>query len=218
MASKRPDFDELSDPIEDRIAAGLHKLGLAMKHQTWVQANDEGLSPTQGQILALLSAEGPKTGAELAKSLGLKPPTVSESAAVLVDKGLVRRKPDPRHPRASLLELTASGAKRARSVRTWPEFLASAVASLSASERESFLTGIMKMIQSLLAAGQIPTARMCPSCVHFQPFKHEGPRPHHCALVGAPMSNVHLRIDCGEHEAAPKGRAEETWARFSGRA
>jgi hypothetical protein len=43
-------------PLDRRIATGLHKLGLALKHQTWSQASEDGLSPTQGQILVVLAA------------------------------------------------------------------------------------------------------------------------------------------------------------------
>ena len=48
MAGKRLRFfEENSDPIAQRIATGLHKLGLAMKQQSWQQANKEGLSATK---------------------------------------------------------------------------------------------------------------------------------------------------------------------------
>src|SRR5262245_36600105 len=99
MARKRlPVFDENSQPIEQRIATGLHKLGLAMKQQTWLKAAEDGLSPTQGQILAALAHEGALTGSELAERLGITLPTISDSVRVLVEKSLVHKKPDPRHP------------------------------------------------------------------------------------------------------------------------
>ena len=53
MAGKRPpSFEQQSGPLPRRIAAGLHKIGLAMKQQAWQQANEEKVSATQGQILA----------------------------------------------------------------------------------------------------------------------------------------------------------------------
>ena len=208
-------FDEHSEPIERRIATGLHKLGLAMKHNAWQQAAEDGISPTQGQILAALAVEKRLTGSELAQRLGLKLPTISDSVRVLEEKHLVEREPDPRHPRASLLRLTASGKARAARASAWPEFLASAVSTLSASEQEVFLGGITKMIRALQDNGQIPTTRMCVDCVHFRPHAHEGPRPHHCDFVDAPMAATHLRLDCADQQPAPADRRATSWDRFT---
>lgn len=216
MARRLPVFfEQNSEPLERRIATGLHKLGLAMKQQTWLQANEEGLSPTQGQILAALSIDGPQTGTELAGRLGVTLPTVSDSARALVDKGLAAKGPDPRHPRASLIELTAAGRARAAKARAWPEFLAAAVGALSEGEREAFFAGLVKMIRALQEAGQIPINRMCVDCVHFRPNVHDGPAPHHCALVDAPMADRHLRLDCAEQAPAPAEQRAAAWARFA---
>lgn len=56
-----------------------------------------------------------------------------------MDKGLVRRTPDTRHPRAKLLRLTAAVLLGARS-RAWPEFLTQAVGSLTHTEQATLLT------------------------------------------------------------------------------
>lgn len=208
-------FDQNSEPLDRRIATGLHKIGLAMKQQTWQQATGEGLSPTQGQILAVLSLEGPLSGTELSKRLGVSLPTISDSARVLVEKGLVQKKPDERHPRASLIELTPGGRVRAEKARSWPEFLASAVSTLSESEQEAFLSGLIKMIRTLQENGQIPTNRMCVTCTNFRPHVHDGPLPHHCELVGAPMATRHLRIDCAEHQQAEEAARALAWERFT---
>ncbi|MCE9572190.1 MAG: MarR family winged helix-turn-helix transcriptional regulator [Deltaproteobacteria bacterium] len=207
-------FDQHSTPAAARIATALHKLGLAMKHQTWVQAAEDGLSPTQGQILAALAGDGPQTGSELAARLGVSLPTVSDSARALVDKGLAAKQPDPRHPRASLITLTADGKARAAKTRAWPEFLAGAVDALSPAEQEVFVAGLVKMIRTLQVAGLIPVQAMCVTCVHFQPRVHDGPLPHHCAFVDAPMADRHLRLDCDEHVEAEAAAQAATWQQF----
>jgi hypothetical protein len=134
---------------------------------------------------------------------------------VLVDKQLVDTKPDPRHPRASLITLTPTGRTRARKALSWPEFLASAVATLSETEPAAFLSGLVKMIRALQENGQIPTNRMCVTCTHFRPNVHDGPLPHHCALVDAPMATRHLRLDCAEHQQADEAARASTWERFN---
>jgi len=195
-----PFFDTHSEPLAARIATGLHKVGLAMKQQSWQQASEEGLSATQGQILAALVASGPLTGSELRERLALTLPTISDSVSALVQKGLVTKERDPRHPRASLLTLTKAGRERGERARAWPEFLADAVDTLSEPEQAVFFTSIVKMIRALQERGQVPISGMCVSCTHFRPHAHEGPRPHHCTLVDAPMADVHLRLDCPDHE------------------
>ena len=208
-------FDQSSEPLAQRVAAALHKLGLAVKHQAWVAASEEGLSPTQGQILAAVALDGPLTGSALASRLGVTLPTISDAVGSLVAKGLLVRRPDPHHPRARLLAFTPAGRRQATQVRAWPEFLAAAAGSLSSPEQESFLTALLKTIRALQEQGQIPVSRMCVTCVHFRPRVHQGPLPHHCALVDAPLADRHLRVECAEHEEAPAAQRGEAWARFT---
>lgn len=197
-----PFFEEHSEPLDVRISEALHKIGLALKHESWTRASAEGLSPTQGQVLALLSTLEGATGSELARRLGVTLPTISDSVGALVAKGLVTKEPDPRHPRASLLWLTRAGAAAAARAKAWPEFLAQAASSLEPHEQEAFHSGLLKMIRTLQEQGRIPISRMCVTCRHFRPRVHEGPLPHHCNLVDAPMADRHLRLECPDHEAA----------------
>lgn len=205
---------DTGEPLERRIATGLHKIGLALKHQTWRQASHDGLSPTQGQILAALAVDGELTLSELKERLGLTLPTLSESARVLVDKALIEKRPDPRHPRASLLSLTKEGSARATSARAWPELLAGGVSTLSEEEQRVFLVGLVKLIRTLQREGQIPLNRMCVTCVHFRPRVHDGDAPHHCAFIDAPLADHELRLDCRDHEEAPAPDREAIWERF----
>jgi DNA-binding MarR family transcriptional regulator len=209
-------IDQGPEPVDRRIATGLYKLGLAMKQQSWVLANDEGLSPTQGQILSVLSLEGPLSGSELSARLRVTLPTISDSTRVLADKALVVKSPDPRHPRATLITLTEAGGRIAARVRSWPDFLASAAGALSEAEQEAFLLSLIKMLRELQHNGQIPTNRMCVTCTHFRPNVYDGATPHHCAFVDAPIANRELRIDCAEHAETDPETRHDTWRRFLG--
>lgn len=215
MSSRRlPYFDENTEPLPARIATGLHKIGLAMKQQTWQQANEEGLSATQGQILAALVAHGALTGSELSARLGVTLPTISDSVRVLVDKKLVSRAPDPRHPRARLLSPTRKGAALGARARAWPEFMASALDELTEPEQRAFFSGVVKMIRSLQERGLIPVSGMCVACVHFRPNVRPGSTPHHCALVDAALAADQIRLDCPEHELAAEAPRRELWEQF----
>jgi DNA-binding MarR family transcriptional regulator len=202
-----------TEPLAARIATGLHKIGLAMKQQTWQQANEEGLSATQGQILAALVAQ-PLTGSELSDRLGVTLPTISDSVRVLVEKKLVTRSPDPRHPRASLLSPTKRGAALGARARSWPELFASAVDDLAPEEQRGFYVGVMKIIRSLQDQGLVPISGMCVTCTHFRPNVRGGETPHHCALVDAPLADDHLRLDCAEHQLADESQRKTLREQF----
>lgn len=216
MPEKRlPVVDENVAPLPQRIATGLHKIGLAMKQQAWQQASEEGLSATQGQILALLVSDGPLTASVLSQRLGVTLPTISDSVRTLVEKKLVDKSPDPRHPRASLLTPTKSGARLGARARSWPEFMATAASDLTASEQQVFFKGVVKMIRSMQEQGLVPLSGMCLTCTHFRPNVHTGASPHHCALVDAPLADEQLRLDCAEHERASDAVRREHWERFA---
>lgn len=209
-----PVVDESAEPLASRIATGLHKIGLAMKQQSWQLANEEGLSATQGQILAALTSSGPLTGSELSERLGVTLPTISDSARVLVEKKLVTKGPDPRHPRASLLTPTKKGAAIGARARSWPEFMAGAVQDLTVEEQRAFFSGVMKMIRSLQEQGLVPLSGMCVTCTHFQPNVRAGEAPHHCALVDAPLGSAQLRLDCPEQVRADEPARLSMWEQF----
>mgnify|MGYP002083888529 CR=1 FL=1 len=209
-----PYFDENTEPLSSRIATGLHKIGLAMKQQAWQQANEEGLSATQGQILAALTTHGAHTGSELSQRLGVTLPTISDSVRVLVEKKLVTKSPDPRHPRASLLTPTRRGTQLGDRARSWPEFMVASVTDLTVAEQRAFFSGVVKMIRSLQDQGLIPVSGMCVTCVHFRPNVRPGAAPHHCALVDAPLANDQLRLDCPDHELAAEAPRRMLWEQF----
>jgi len=60
-------------PTATRIAQGLHELGLALERETWLAAVEDGVSPTEGQILAALATSDRTRPAQLAERLGVSP-------------------------------------------------------------------------------------------------------------------------------------------------
>jgi DNA-binding MarR family transcriptional regulator len=216
MSRTLPYFDDNTDPLSSRIATGLHKIGLAMKQQAWQQANDEGLSATQGQILAALVTHGALTGTELSQRLGVTLPTISDSVSVLVEKKMLAKSRDPRHPRASLLTPTRKGAQLGARARSWPEFMAEAVTELTPEEQRAFFSGVVKMIRSLQDQRLVPVSGMCVTCVHFRPnVRPAAAAPHHCAFVDAPLATDQVRVDCPEHALASEANRREIWEQFT---
>jgi DNA-binding MarR family transcriptional regulator len=203
-------------PLDKRVTTGLAKIGIALKQQAWAEAGGRGLTPTQGQVLALLRAnpDGLRLGA-LAEQLGITAATTSDCVTALQRKGLVAKEPTAGDRRGVVVVLTPSGSREAAAAAAWPDFLLEAVGELSAAEQATFLRALVAMIRTLQEKGRIPVARMCVSCRFFRPFVHEDSKhPHHCAFVDAPFGDGELRLDCPDHQAAPTQQATHNWQVF----
>ena len=199
------------------LATGLAKIGLVLRHEAWQRRTRDGLTPTQGQILALLCA---RSGAgmrlaDIADGLGVTAATASDSVRVLAEKGLVVKARSQADGRSLAVRLTRRGAEEAERAAQWPDFLLEAIDALGEEERAVFLRGLTKMIRILQEQGRIPPARMCASCRYFRPNAHRDPeRPHHCAFVDAPFGGGELRLDCADQEPLPPREARELWEAF----
>ena len=197
-------FEDHSESIATRVAIGLNKLGLAMKSRAWAGAGARGLTPTQGQILALLRARRRALRlTQVAEALGISAPTASDSVRALVDKGLVRKARSKDDARAVALELTTSGKAEAEWAASFSDFLLTAIDVLSPAEQEALLVALMRMIGVLVERGQLSTQRMCLSCRHFRANDSAARDPrHHCGLHDAPLGRRYLRLDCSDYAPA----------------
>jgi DNA-binding MarR family transcriptional regulator len=208
----------MADEVSSKLLSGLNRIGLAMRSAAWGDATESGLTPTQSQILAFIaarSAQNPRSG-DAADALGITPQTASVAIAALVAKGLVTKVPDASDRRASSLKLTRQGEVAARVAAQWPDFLLTAVQELDPPERKVFLRILVKLIRRLQNDGQIVPQRLCVTCVHFQPNAHpQNPAgAHHCNIVDAPLAELDLRLDCGDHRAATPEVANAAWSTF----
>jgi DNA-binding MarR family transcriptional regulator len=206
---------EPTDPAS-HVATGLAKIGLVLRHEAWQQRTGTGLTPTQAQLLSLMSARpGGATLSELADELGVSAASASDSLTKLVAKGLATKRRADGNGRALAAKLTALGQRRAAEVAVWPDFLLAAVDELDPEERAVFLRALVRMIRSLQEQGRIPVARMCPNCRFFLPNVHSNAaQPHHCAFTDAPFGDGELRIDCSDSEPQAAGEAGAVWRAF----
>jgi len=206
------------EPITVQVVAGLERIGLAMKSRTWRREGRSGLGPLQRQVLAVLQSH-PKHIAQvsqIAEELAVRLPTASEAVATLERKRLVRRRRSKSDGRVVTVELSAKGLRACSGNPHKPGALVTATAALSPREQAAMLTGLIKLIKSLQDQGEISVARMCVSCRYFRPNQYDDPaKPHHCDYVNAPLGDMTLRVNCPEHESAPKGQADAAWTAFS---
>lgn len=213
-APGRPFLDEV---LGERLVTGLAKIGLATRHRAWAEAEEQGLTPTQGQILALLRLR-PASGvriSDLAAELAVTVATATVAVQALERKGLVQKKRSPEDGRARTVTMTPAGRHEAEQAAGWTDFLLTAADELTPEEQEVFYRGLMKMIRRLQIRGEIPISRMCVTCRFFRPHVHDDPRaPHHCAYVDAPFGDRHLRLECPEQQPATADQQDAAWKRF----
>lgn len=190
------------ESIAQRIAQGLARIGIAMRHGAWREAASRNLTPTQAQILGILGArrEPPLLG-EIADLLAVTPATASDAVRVLVEKGLVEKRRAERDARGVLLFLTRRGRSQARSAATCPEALIEAIEDIEGPEQATLLRTLIRMIRTLQERQVIPVQRMCVECRFFAPYVYnDSERPHHCRFVDSPFGDGELRIDCADME------------------
>jgi DNA-binding MarR family transcriptional regulator len=196
--------DNAKNPTEQSILIGLSKVSLALKSQSWQDAGEYGISPTQAQILALLQAKGSEGMrlSEVAAGLAVTPATASDAVRVLDLKGLVLKMRSTQDARAISIVLTPAGQQLAAQTSCWSDLLLGAVDELSEPEQTVFLGGLTKMIRKLQESGQIPISKMCVTCRFFQQnIYSDGDKPHHCDFVDAPFGDRDLRIECQDQVA-----------------
>ncbi|GAB4169085.1 MAG: MarR family winged helix-turn-helix transcriptional regulator [Wenzhouxiangellaceae bacterium] len=194
-------FDQLSEPLEDRLSDGLTRLAAVARQLDWQAAAAAGLSPTQADILRFVASrpEGATLTAAAAHA-GVRKSTASDAVSALAAKSLLRKHADASDARAVVLKATSAGHQVAGQ---WPRSFAPVVAGLTKAEQETLLALVIKMIRQLQQRQLIAPQRTCVSCRHFREnFRPGDVLPHYCAFVGAPMGARHLRVDCAEYESA----------------
>ncbi|MCS6291984.1 MAG: winged helix-turn-helix transcriptional regulator [Nitrospira sp.] len=205
--------------IVDHITVGLGKIATALRSQAWEGGTARKLTPTQGQILALLADRATKAVRlnDVAGELCLTAATVSDAVTTLVEKKLVKKERSAEDRRALLLTLTAAGLLEAKQTTGWTEVVQAGVKSLTPDEQAVFLRGLTKVMHSLQEQGVVSVTRMCAGCTYFQPYVHaDAVRPHHCGFVNKPLGEGQLRLDCPDY--IPGGEADQArrWQEFVG--
>jgi DNA-binding MarR family transcriptional regulator len=113
-----------------------------------------GLHPGQEALLLELARTGPMIQAQLSEALGCEPPSVTLMTRKLEASGHIRRTPVPSDKRASVVELTDSGAALTERVkRLWCALAEETVAGLP-SQTVAELPGVLRTI-----TGNVDTRR-----------------------------------------------------------
>lgn len=118
--------DPLPPPLD--VNAPLAKLiGTArrqIRQSFWWRFAAHGLTPQQGWILRVLSAQGPMSLHCLSQWVFMDDPTACRIVKTLQDKNLVESNPDPEHGRRNIVSIASAGRKLAPVLEQLAEELA----------------------------------------------------------------------------------------------
>lgn len=202
--------------ISSRVVAAISQLAAVMRGAAWQFANTNGLTPTQLDILQLLSTR--RQGLRLsviALQRAITSATASDAVSSLVTKQLVEKHSASDDGRAVTIRLTPKGRTLAARATRALNFVEHAVASLPEETQGQTLVALLRLIGELQRTDQFPDLRICVTCEHFEPMKHNDAKaPHHCHLVGVPLPITMLRIDCPEHRLVSTDIQQRNWLKL----
>lgn len=109
-----------------------------------------GLHPGQELLVGILAKRGSATQVQLARILGVEPPTIAKMVGRLEAAGFAERTPDPRDSRAKLVRLTDRGADAAAQVgAVWVD-LAQLTSAALTPEEAAELTRLLTLVTDRL--------------------------------------------------------------------
>jgi DNA-binding MarR family transcriptional regulator len=121
-----------------------------LARQLNASATDEGLTPSQASVLALIVGHAPVTPSELARLEGLNPTMLSRVVGKLEDAGLVRRTPAPQDLRSATVSSTPAGRRRHERIKRQRSAVVSrCVARLPARDQQA-LTAALPALEQLV--------------------------------------------------------------------
>lgn len=110
-----------------------------------------GLHPGQELLLTILAKRGASTQAQLARILGVEPPTIAKMVGRLEAGGFAQRAADDRDARAKRVSLTDHGRRVAADVEgVWAQLARHTAAGLSEAEQRQ-LTRLLNRVTASLA-------------------------------------------------------------------
>lgn len=131
--------ESLSDAGLGTLAAAVRRL---LKQVVWARLAPHGLSPQQFWVMLVLLQKGPSSLHPLAQQVWMDDPTASRLVKSMVSRGWLTARPDPRHGRRILIDLSPAARP-----------LAEELQDLAAGIRESMVAGLSPLEQAALRNG-----------------------------------------------------------------
>ncbi|WP_245550961.1 MarR family winged helix-turn-helix transcriptional regulator [Nocardia paucivorans] len=187
--------------LDAKIVAALDRFGEALQVLARRKAEAYELSPTQMRVLTKLYTGTPPAArnSELARELDITEPTMSDTVAALIRKGLLDRRRDPHDRRRQLLALTRAGRDTAAAVARWTAPAEIALSHLDQATGEQLLDSLLAVLAEFHHAGLNTVSRACTTCRHLQRVAEPDGRGYRCGHYDTALTRSELRVDCAEH-------------------
>jgi DNA-binding MarR family transcriptional regulator len=101
----------MPEPDDETLAEALWAVSRQLRHLTHEIVTPFGITPGQARALGVLRRHGGMRLSDLAEHLRIAPRSTTEVIDGLQERGLVERSPDPADRRATLVSVTAEGAR-----------------------------------------------------------------------------------------------------------
>jgi DNA-binding MarR family transcriptional regulator len=183
--------------LDARLLLSLQRLSDMLKAIQWEQARILGITPLQLQILLFTGHHHAAVNkvAYIAMELQLSRPTISDAAAALVSKGLLRIEEDLKDRRSYSFLLTETGLQVLEQAEMYTSELHAIVSKRPLREKMNLYQSIFTILAGLNNE-KGGMQRTCYSCAHYEGNKK---RQHACRLLEKQLTSAELQIDCIQH-------------------
>ena len=183
--------------LDARLLLSLQRLSDMLKAIQWEQARILGITPLQLQILLFTGHHTAAVNkvAYIAMELQLSRPTVSDAAAALVSKGLLRIEDDLRDRRSYSFLLTDNGLEVLEQAEKYTADLYAIVGKRPLREKMNLYQSVFTIVAGL-SNDKGGMQRTCYNCAHYEGNKK---RQHGCSLLQKKLASAELQIDCMYH-------------------
>jgi DNA-binding MarR family transcriptional regulator len=181
--------------VMNTAALLLERLGALIHQSVREDAARHELLPVHVQVLSYLAQANRYSNLPIAiaEYLGITRGTVSQTLAVLERKGLVVKRPDPKHGRRIHLELTRAGSAVLQD--SWAQRLEAALQAADAGDEKGELeTGLRRVLTELQRLNHQQAFGICHQCAHFQGTPDNAT----CGLTGEPLAEEQTGRLCRE--------------------
>ena len=138
---------------EDRYGAALGRifeLVVFLGDDMAARLAEDGLTVSRARVLWHLRQQGPTTQRVVADALGVTPRTIPGLVDGLVETGFVTREPHPTDRRATLVSVTAHGARTVEAMARGRQELAELLfAGMPDEQLDCFVTGLSEVLARL---------------------------------------------------------------------
>ncbi|MGQ9478025.1 MAG: MarR family winged helix-turn-helix transcriptional regulator [Candidatus Bipolaricaulia bacterium] len=185
------DLRRVLEVPEARVALILLRLYQGVEALLRRLGEEEGLSPTQVQVLSFLSRAHPAYRGvnAIAKRFSIAPATASRVIDNLEEKGLVKRLHDREDRRRVQVELTAKGRRLMVRLRALSAKLEEYIKKLPKGELAALDRGLVGLLRSFYQEGYLAISSVCRACPYLEENAFPGAdKPHLCRLTGERLS------------------------------